>query len=60
MVHLEFLILLFEVLILIRVTVWELVDLNPILLDLLSDLQEDGGREGQREEEENIQLFQIL
>lgn len=60
MVHLELLILLFEVLILIRVTVWELVDLNPILLDLLSDLQEDGGREGQREEEENIQLFQIL
>ena len=45
MVHLELLILLFEVLILIRVTVWELVDLNPILLDLLSDLQEDGGTE---------------
>ena len=43
MVHLELLLLLFEVLVLIRVSVWELVDLNPILLDVLSDLQEDGG-----------------
>ena len=38
LVYLQFLILLLEVLILIRVTVRELVDLDPVLLDLFSDL----------------------
>lgn len=39
LVYLQFLILLLEVLILIRVTVRELVDLDPILFYLFSDLQ---------------------
>lgn len=38
--NLELLVLLFEVLILIRITVWKLVDLYSVLFDLLSNLPE--------------------
>lgn len=37
--HLELSVLLLEVLVFVRVAVWELVDLDAVLLDLLTDLR---------------------
>jgi len=37
--YLELMVLLLEVLVFVRVAVGELVDLDPVLLDLLSDLR---------------------
>lgn len=37
--HLELSVLLLEVLVFVRVAVWELVDLDAVLLDLLADLR---------------------
>lgn len=43
--HLELSVLLLEVLVFVRVAVWELVDLDAVLLDLLADLEDREGGE---------------
>lgn len=48
--HLELSVLLLEVLVFVRVAVWELVDLDAVLLDLLADLAD-------REEGENAGMW---